>query len=511
MPGGFGADGMTRDDNDGADDLVGSLLGRGVMIEPEALDYARSNPHVIPKIPPALDLITLGDLKALSRLTSPGPAEKEERTTPRHGGPGPEELEKDDGHRILREYRENAESGGNCGDISEFLDYFNSRYKKHAAMLRNRPEMHDLVSVNRISRAREHEQVSIIGMVSSKRDTYSGHAMLEVEDTTGSVNVLVNKSSPNFKKAEEIIDDELVGVVGSTGRNIIFADDIIFPEVPNTPWPAGRGAAVFISDIHAGSKNFLEGEFSEFVSWMGTDAAKKVKYLFVAGDIIDGIGVYKGQQRDLSITDVVKQYEKFAELISGVPQRVKIFVCPGNHDVTREAEPQPPIPAEFASSIYAIPNIVMTSNPAWISVEGITVLMYHGAGLDSIIDSIPRLRKTGYTNPHLAMAYLLQKRHLVPSYGEKTRIYPDREDFMVIERLPNVFHSGHVHSVGIGNHHGVRVINSGTFQSQTSFQLKIGHHPTPAKVVYMDLQSGKAGVLDFSSSKQTAEGGGGAQ
>lgn len=487
-----------NNDNYEVDALVDSLLGRGVMIEPDALDYARTNPQVIPKIPAALELVTVGDLRSLSR--------SEEKTgQPQAAGPGagPAGLKKDDdGHRILREYREASEGGGgNCGDISEFLDYFNSRYRKHAAMLRGRPEMHDLVSINRIPRARERERVSVIGMVSSKRETYSGHAMLEVEDTTGSVNILVNKSSPNFRKAEDIIDDELVGVVGTTGRNIVFAEDIIFPEVPTTPWPGGRdgGAAVFISDIHAGSRNFLEDKFSEFVSWMNTEAARRVKYLFVAGDIIDGIGVYKGQQRDLSITDVEKQYEKFAELVSGVPRHVTIFVCPGNHDVTREAEPQPPIPEEFAKSIYAIPNVVMTSNPAWISVEGITVLMYHGAGLDSIIDGIPKLRRTGYTNPHLAMICMLQKRHLVPSYGEKTRIYPDREDFMVVERLPNVFHSGHVHSVGIGNYHGVRVINSGTFQSRTAFQLKIGHHPTPAKVVYLDLQSGKAGVLDFSS------------
>ncbi len=493
------------------DELVGALLGRGVMIEPEALDYARSNPRVVSRIPTTLDLITINDLRALSSPTG----EDVEKGGTAHDNPreaiavppAVTELKMDDGHRILREYKENPETGGNCGDISEFLDYFNSRYKKHAAMLRNRPEMHDLVSINRISRAREREKVSVIGMVSSKRETFSGHAMLEVEDTTGSVNILVNKSSPNFKKAEDIIDDELIGVMGSTGRNIVFADDIIFPEVPPVSWPGGNGAAVFISDIHAGSKNFLEDKFSEFVSWMNTEAARKVRYLFVAGDIIDGIGVYKGQQRDLSITDVEKQYEKFAEMISKVPRRIKIFIGPGNHDVTREAEPQPPIPVEFASSIYAVPNVIMTSNPAWISVDGITVLMYHGAGLDSIIDSIPRLRKTGYMNPHLAMACLLQKRHLVPSYGEKTRIYPDHEDFMVIERLPNVFHAGHVHSVGIGNHHGVRVINSGTFQSQTAFQLKIGHHPTPAKVVYLDLQSGKAGVLDFSS----PDGGGGAQ
>lgn len=467
--------------NDGFEDIVESLLGRGVMIAPEALDYARANPHSIASLPREIEMITIDTLVRASSA----PPEKPDAP-----------LKKDDGHRILREYRERLEGG--CGDISEFLNYFCSRYEKQKAMLRNRPEMHDLVSIGRLQSAREREEVSIIGMVSQRRETQNGHVMLEVEDTTGSVNVLVNKSSRNFKKAEDVIEDELLGITGQTGRNIVFAEDIVFPEVQNVPWPGGRGAAVFISDTHAGSKGFLEDKFSEFVSWMNTEAAKKVKYLFVAGDVIDGIGVYKGQQRDLSITDVEKQYEKFAELMSGVPREVAVFVGPGNHDVTREAEPQPPIPEEFAKSIYALPNVVMTSSPAWISIEGITVLMYHGAGLDSMIDSLPRLRRNGYTNPHLAMTCMLQKRHLVPSYGEKTRIYPDKEDFMVIDRLPNVFHAGHVHSVGIANYHGIRVINSGTFQAQTAFQLKIGHHPTPAKAVYMDLQSGKAGILDFS-------------
>lgn len=473
------------------DTLVKSLLGRGVMIAPEALDYAKANPDTLIArafSPSELESMVI-TLDVLKRPHDPEPESPQESQSLK---------KKDDGHRVLQEYRERPDGG--CGDISEFLDYFCSRYEKQAPMLRNRPElMHDLVSIGRLSGAGEREDVSMIGLVSKKRETYSGHVMLEVEDRTGSTNVLVSKSSHNFRKAEDVVEDELIGITGKTGRgNIVFADDIIFPEVPNVQWPGGTGAAVFISDTHAGSKGFLEEKFSEFVSWMSTEAARKVKYLFVAGDVIDGIGVYKGQHRDLAITDAEKQYEKFAELISGVPKEVVIFIGPGNHDVTREAEPQPKIPWEFAKSVYALPNVVMTSSPAWISVEGITVLMYHGTGLDSVIDSLPKLRKTGYMNPHTAMICMLQKRHLMPSYGEKTRIYPDKDDFMVIDRLPNVFHSGHVHSVGIANYRGIRVINSGTFQARTAFQSKIGHQPSPAKVVYMDLQSGKAGILDFS-------------
>ncbi len=455
---------------------LNQLLEKGVMIEPAALTYIQSNPSSISKInPTTLDTLTL------EMLQKP-----------------PEATEfKDTGYRISYEYTEKFKA--HKDGVENFLKLFNSRYEKEGKWLKNRNELRNLTSIVNLKRSKTREEASLIGLVSSSRETTNGHLMLQVEDPTGYINVLVPKNSLIRKKAEDIVSDEVIGIRGSTGREILFAREVIFPDVPQMNWPKGNSVAVFISDLHVGSKEFLEDVFQNFINWIsGSDPlARRVKYLFIAGDIVDGVGIYKNQQKDLNIPDINKQYEKAARLLSQIPTRITVFVSPGNHDATRESEPQPTIPREFAHDLYTVPNIVMTSSPSYINVEGIEVLMYHGTSLDSMIATIPQLRASGYDQPQKAMIHQLKKRHLMPIYSEKTRTFPDREDHLVLFKPPNIFHSGHVHSLGIANYRGIRVINSSTFQARTAFQVKMGHHPEPGKVPYVDFANGTVGILDF--------------
>ena len=68
---------------------------------------------------------------------------------------------------------------------------------------------------------------------------------------------------------------------------------------------------------------------------------------------------------------------------------------------------------------------------------------------------------------------------------------------MVIEPVPEVLHTGHVHIMGVTEYRGVLCVNSGTWQSQTSFQKQMNITPTPAKAVLLDLQTLVPRVLDF--------------
>ena len=78
---------------------------------------------------------------------------------------------------------------------------------------------------------------------------------------------------------------------------------------------------------------------------MGNEAQKElasqVKYVFVVGDLVDGVGIYPGKDKELTITDIYSQYEECATLLAKIPKHIKIIVCPGNHDAMRVAEPQP--------------------------------------------------------------------------------------------------------------------------------------------------------------------------
>lgn len=79
-----------------------------------------------------------------------------------------------------------------------------------------------------------------------------------------------------------------------------MANEIVNPGVPRIDEKPMDFATVFISDIHIGSSTFLDGAFKRFIKWINGDfgdeqqreIANNVKYVVVAGDIVDGIGVY---------------------------------------------------------------------------------------------------------------------------------------------------------------------------------------------------------------------------
>jgi DNA polymerase II small subunit len=470
------------------EEVVMDLLSRGVLIEPEALDYLKTRPHLLQ----AIDTSAIGGSLTLAAL-------RDLPDSPPQAG----EIPSDEGVRILHEYTEKFDMKG---ELSDFVNHFTSRYGQLSGILRTRPELKNLCSIGRIPSLQEREEISVIGIVGAKRETRSGHFILDIEDETGQTKVLLSKNGQAIKKADEIVEDEVLAVRGQAGKDIVFAEEVVFPDIPQASvWPSkSKNVAMMISDTHVGSKQFLPDLFDNFIEWINSndEVARRTKYLMVAGDLVDGVGVYKGQQKDLAITDIEKQYEAFASLLDKVNKRVRIFVCPGNHDASRDSDPQPIIPREFAPSLFSMQNVTMTSSPSTIQLDGVTFLMYHGTALDSMIAAIPSLRKTGYDNPHQAMIQQLRKRHLIPIYNELTRMFPDSDDDMVISRVPNVFHSGHVHKFGFSTYRGVRVVNSGTFQGRTAFQMKIGHHPQPGKFPYIELGTGAIGTLNLGGEQE---------
>jgi DNA polymerase II small subunit len=173
-----------------------------------------------------------------------------------------------------------------------------------------------------------------------------------------------------------------------------------------------------------------------------------------------------------------------------IPKDVKIILSVGNHDAIRQAEPQPALPKDIRE--FFSNNVIHVGNPAYVNLDGLKVLIYHGRSLNDLIARIPRLSDE---KPHEAMIELLKRRHLCPLYGEKTPIAPEREDWLVIDEVPDVFHSGHVHTYGVGFYRGVFVVNSSTWQAQTEFQKKINLKPNPCNVAI--YYNGEVGRLRF--------------
>jgi DNA polymerase II small subunit len=304
---------------------------------------------------------------------------------------------------------------------------------------------------------------------------------------------------------ERVLPDEVIGLEGILSDNLFIASEITQPDVPvsHTRHFADEEVyAVFLSDIHVGSYLFLEREFQNFIDWLNgksgrQDIAEKVKYVFVAGDLVDGIGIYPGQEKELTMPDIKKQYEFLALLLAEVPKRIEIVVGMGNHDASRNAEPQPKVSRDLAPKLFEMPNVHVVGNPSRFSAHGVEFLMYHGTSLDTIIGNISGC---SYTRPETAMVEFLKRRHLVPAYGFDS-ISPENKDYLFIDEIPDVLHCGHVHTNGYTLYRGVNVINSGTWQSKTAYQEKLGHQPTPAQVPVMNLQNHEISIIDFNTTQ----------
>ncbi|AFK21839.1 DNA-directed DNA polymerase II small subunit [Pyrococcus sp. ST04] len=392
--------------------------------------------------------------------------------------------------------------------VEAYTSLFRSRLRKLRRILRENPELNTVVDIGKLKYVKGDEEVTIIGLVNSKRETNKG-LIFEIEDQTGVVKVFLPKDSEDYREAFKVLPDAVVAFKGFySKKGLFFANRFYLPDVPlyrkQKPPLEEKVYAILISDIHVGSKEFCEKAFMKFLEWLNgyveskeeEEIVSRVKYLIIAGDVVDGIGVYPGQYSDLIIPDIFDQYEALANLLANVPDHITMFIGPGNHDAARPAIPQPEFYEEYAKPIYKLKNAVIISNPAVIRLHGRDFLIAHGRGIEDVVANVPGLT---HHKPGLPMIELLKMRHLAPTFGEKVPIAPDPEDLLVIEDVPDLVQMGHVHVYDAVTYRGVQLVNSATWQAQTEFQKMVNIVPTPAKVPVVDVESAKVvKVLDFS-------------
>jgi len=393
------------------------------------------------------------------------------------------------------------------GELSNFVELFRDRYERLSSMLKKRLDLNDAIAMSSLRNMLDKQMVKVVGLVREKRESSAGNVMIELEDLSGTTSAFVFSGNKDLlKKAGEVNNDEVVGIVGSLrvgGRTPrIFVKDIIWPDLPirheihRAEEPV---CAALLSDLHIGSAKYCEDAFVRFVKWLRgeygskEELAGKIKYIVIAGDTVDGIGVYPYQEEELLIKDIFKQYDAAAKILSQVPDYIKIIIAPGNHDAVRPAEPQPAIHRDIAGGLYDL-NCLMVGNPARLTLHDVEFLVYHGRSFDDIISSIPGLNREQSTPP---MVKLLKKRHLAPIYGGRTAISPEKNDYLVIDNIPDILHCGHLHIWGHERYRDVEVINSGTFQDMTNFMRQLGVKPTPGIVPIVDLQTHDVAVERF--------------
>jgi len=109
--------------------------------------------------------------------------------------------------------------------VQDFVKTLNERYSFLQKILLNKLELSNVVSINKFSSG----DVSIIGLVKTKEEKNDDY-IATFEDPTGEVQAIISKAI-----GEKLSLDDVVAVSGRINNKILFADNLIFPDVPLRP------------------------------------------------------------------------------------------------------------------------------------------------------------------------------------------------------------------------------------------------------------------------------------
>ena len=366
---------------------------------------------------------------------------------------------------------------------------FSSRFNKLKRIISDRPESRMLKSIASVKTAKSEDDMYVCGLVTA-RISERNLTKIVLEDPSGMIEGIIFDTELQ-KTAGTLLTDQFIMIRVNLAKNSGFIiKDIILPDIPDQAVNKSEteSYAVFLSDLHIGSRYFMREEFSEFVSWLSTPdpVARKIRFVLIGGDVVDGVGIYPNQDKELVCQTIEEQLQMVDDLIEKIPKNIKIIIMPGNHDPGRRALPQPAIPKKYNSTLWERENVVMVGNPAVVSLNGVKVMMFHGQSIDDIVKTTPGL---SYDSPTNVMRHLLRARHLSPIYGSQTPIAPEMEDLLVIEDVPDIFHVGHVHRAQLDMYKGILLINSGSWQKQTPFQASVGMTPNPGIALMVNLKT----------------------
>ena len=405
--------------------------------------------------------------------------------------------------------KKDFEQHSNKRTAQDFVSYFTSRYKIIETILSKRQELKNLTAISRVKTTKDRQNVSVIALLLDKQTTKNNNLVLELEDRTGTIKAIIKKDTKVFEQAKDIMMDEVIGVIGTTGQDVLFPTGIIVPDLPIRELkksPEEEYMAI-VSDIHYGQKSFMHDSFNKFLNWINSDdpVALKTNYVFIPGDLVEGVGIFPGQEKELSVKDIYDQYKGLAELLSKIPSRIQLIITPGNHDAIRQSEPQPRLSEQYSGPLYQMKNVTLLSNPCWVNIgstkdfSGFDCLVYHGSSFPYYSNTVESIRSSGRPlseRTELVMKYLLQRRHLAPTHSS-TLYVPDMKDNLVIEESPDFFISGHIHRISIGHYRGTDVICGSAWHHDSEYAEKMGQTPDPGKIPIVNLQTRKITIMDF--------------
>lgn len=466
---------------------------KGLIIQPQALELLSTQPDFIL----LLDALAKDNVFMITRpnverkMNTLAQAPREVLSQPTESIPGikrPAGAEYSANYKILHHLNYSGSSDSK-GKATDFLKLFQDKYTFLCAELKNRG--YQPKSLAKVDRQGRDTEFDLIVMVSEKNVTKNGHVLMTVEDLEGHGKALIPASDEELiKKAKRITDDDVIGIKVKLARTgeLLIVKDFSWPDLPQRKSKTSEVdlGLVVTSDIHIGSRLFLRNWWEKFIEWsngkVGSEKEKervgKLKYLVVAGDCVDGIGVYPNHLAELEVKDIYEQYKQFQDYLLQLPEHLEIFITPGNHDPCRWHDPQPPVLKEFVPQLYGQKNIHFLPSPSWVEIEEQKTLIYHGSGLigGMFAMNIPP------TKPEEVIKELLIKRDLMSVYGTKHPYAPEPRAYMLVREHPDIYIGGDNHYNAYAQYRGTTIINNGCWQTTSAYAASKGFIATPGRV-----------------------------
>ncbi|MGI0004569.1 MAG: DNA-directed DNA polymerase II small subunit, partial [Candidatus Nitrosotenuis sp.] len=196
-----------------------------------------------------------------------------------------EDEELDDFHEILFDPTTKITSSEG---VKGFNALFSNRYAKLKKIISNRPEAKMLKTISAVISVKSKEAVYVCGLVSDRR-TDRNVTRITLDDPTGSIETVVIDEELQKTASSLLMDQFVMEKIIASKNGGFIVKDIILPDIPDHVPNRSKTEtfAVFVSDLHIGSKFFMKKEFSELVEWLSSPdpLAHKVRFLVIGGDV----------------------------------------------------------------------------------------------------------------------------------------------------------------------------------------------------------------------------------
>src|SRR5437899_9452564 len=184
----------------------------------------------------------------------------------------------EDSHVILFDPTKKVTSAeGIVGFTTLFLD----RYSKLLKIMMARSQSKRLTSIADVASGKFGNETFIAGLLMDRRIDRDV-TKLVIDDPTGSIEVLVFSKELQEIANSLLMDQFLMASIANAKSGGFITRELLVPDIPEhvTNHSKVETYAVLISDLHVGSKYFMEKEFAEFVSWLSSadPVARKIRF-----------------------------------------------------------------------------------------------------------------------------------------------------------------------------------------------------------------------------------------